>query len=149
MEVAYDMIKKHVEDLPIKAIIVSHSHIDHFGGLRAIVSEEQVASGEVELILPYNFMEEAIRENVLLGNAMSRRSTYQAGSNLPFDDHHSCGAGLGIDISRGLVTLVSGGRELEGLVEEVVVLDGVKFIFTEANETEATSEHMFYVPESK
>ncbi len=148
-EVAHEMMKEHVEDLPIKAIIVSHSHIDHFGGLRGLVSEEQIASGEVELILPYNFMEEAVRENVLLGNAMSRRSTYQSASNLQFDDHHSCGLGLGIDITRGTISLVGGGRELEGLAREEVTLDGVDFIFTEANETEATSEHMFYVPESK
>ena len=60
-------------------MIYSHSHVDHFGGVRGVVSGEDVAAGKVVVIAPVGFMEEAVGENVIAGNAMSRRAQYQFG----------------------------------------------------------------------
>jgi alkyl sulfatase BDS1-like metallo-beta-lactamase superfamily hydrolase len=79
--VAIDLFKKYVDkDFVLKAIIVSHSHIDHFGGVGAFVSQEDIDSGKVQFIAPYNFMEESISENILAGTSMNRRGDFQSGT---------------------------------------------------------------------
>lgn len=79
---AYELVKKNIADLPIKAIIYSHSHADHFGGVKGLVSQDQVDSGEVAIIAPEDFTEHAVSENFIAGNAMSRRAVYMYGSLL-------------------------------------------------------------------
>jgi alkyl sulfatase BDS1-like metallo-beta-lactamase superfamily hydrolase len=82
-KVAIDLFKKYVDkEFKIKAVIISHSHIDHFGGAGAFITQEQIDSGEVEFIVPYNFLEESISENILSGAVMNRRADYQSGTAL-------------------------------------------------------------------
>ena len=80
---AMELVAEHLGERPIKAVIITHSHIDHFGGINGVISEESVAAGEVDIIAPEGFYESAISENILAGNAMTRRSMYMFGTLLP------------------------------------------------------------------
>jgi alkyl sulfatase BDS1-like metallo-beta-lactamase superfamily hydrolase len=80
---ALDLFYKHRPRKPVVAVIYSHSHVDHFGGVRGVVNGDDVAAGKVKIIAPAGFMEEAVGENVIAGNAMSRRAMYQFGMLLP------------------------------------------------------------------
>ena len=75
---ALRLVNKQLGELPVRAVVYSHSHIDHFGGVRGVNSQQDVQSGAVQVISPSGFMEEAIAENVYAGNAMSRRAGVQA-----------------------------------------------------------------------
>ena len=120
-------VKKAFDDIsskPVKAIIYTHSHADHFGGVRGLVTDEQVASGEVKIIAPAGFMEFAIAENVLAGNAMSRRASYQFGNVVPPGPQGQVGAGLGKTTSSGAIGLIppteiirETGREMTNSVD--------------------------------
>src|SRR3546814_12459107 len=89
-----------------KAVIYTHSHVDHFGGVRGIVDEADVESGAVKIYAPEGFLEEAVSENVFAGNAMSRRASYMYGNLLPPDAKGTVGTGLGTSSSAGTVTLI-------------------------------------------
>ena len=106
MQAAFNLVKEHVADLPVVAVIYTHSHIDHYGGVRAIVDDADVASGAVKIIAPIGFLEESVSENVMLGNAMARRKTYMYGELVGYDAEGSVGAGLGQLTSSGTVTLI-------------------------------------------
>ena len=80
MRAAFDLVREHVADLPVVAVIHTHSHVDHFGGVRAVVSDEDLAAGRVRIIAPVDFLEESVSENILLGNVMSRRASYMYGN---------------------------------------------------------------------
>ena len=80
-----DLVNDKVEKLPVTAAIFTHSHVDHFAGLRAIVDEKDVKAGKVPVIAPEGFMEEAVSENVFAGNVMSRRASFMYGNLLPKD----------------------------------------------------------------
>ncbi|WP_250674066.1 alkyl sulfatase dimerization domain-containing protein [Paraclostridium ghonii] len=141
-----DLLKKHVEDLPIKAVIYTHSHLDHFGGIKGVVSQEEVDNGEVEIIAPYNFTFETGSENVIAGNAMGRRAHYQAGFSLERSSKSGVGSGLGSGVATGKVTLIQPTLELKDELHSKLTIDGVDFEFTECNETEAVSEFVMFVP---
>ncbi len=146
---AYDLLCKHVADLPIKAVIYTHSHLDHFGGIRGLVTDEDIEAGRVEIIAPHNFTYEASAENVIAGNAMGRRSQYQAGFKLARDEKGTLGLGLGAIVSRGKITLIRPTKELPQEERIELNLDGVDFVFTEAQNTEAVSEYVIYMPKLK
>lgn len=133
---------------PVVAVIYSHSHVDHYGGVHGVVDEKDVAAGKVQIIAPKGFMEAAVAENVLAGNAMSRRAQYMYGSLLPPSPRGHVGAGLGLATSRG----TSGLLEPTRLIEkdgETLRLDGLTFIFQMAPNTEAPAEMHWYIPELK
>lgn len=73
------LVTQHLGKRPIKAVVYSHAHVDHFGGVKGIISQEQVNRGEVQVIAPRDFMEHVVKEYVLAGNAMQRRGSYQYG----------------------------------------------------------------------
>ena len=104
---ALDLYFEHRPKKPVKAVIYSHSHVDHFGGVRGVVDEADVKAGKVKFIAPYGFMENAIAENVMAGNAMSRRASYMYGNVLPKNAKGNVGAGLGSSTSSGEVTLIT------------------------------------------
>ena len=79
---AFALVTQELGEFPVKAVVYSHAHADHFGGVKGVVSQEQVDSGAVQVIAPKDFMEHAIKENILAGNAMTRRASYQYGSML-------------------------------------------------------------------
>ncbi len=146
---AWDLFQKHVgEGLPVSAVIYSHTHADHWGGVRAIVDEADVRSGKVALIAPVDFMNFTISENVYAGNAMNRRLFYQYGLLLPAAPHGYVGQGLGQGVSAGAVGLIAPNRFVSDPIEEFEV-DGIRMIFQNTPNTEAPREMNTYIPEMK
>ena len=146
---AWKLFQEHVGGgLPVSAVIYSHSHTDHWGGVRGILSDEDLKSGKVEIIAPKDFMDHTISENVYAGNAMNRRLFYQYGINLPASPYGYAGQGLGQGTSAGLVGLIAPTRIVEDDIEEMRV-DGVLMIHQNTPGTEAPSEMNTYFPEHK
>jgi alkyl sulfatase BDS1-like metallo-beta-lactamase superfamily hydrolase len=146
---AWQLFQEHVgEGLPVSAVIYSHSHADHWGGVRGILDEADLATGKVEVIAPRDFMEHTISENVFAGNAMNRRLFYQYGLLLPASPHGYVGQGLGQNVSSGAVGLIAPTRIVEDDIEEFEV-DGVRMIHQNTPRTEAPSEMNTYLPDMK
>jgi len=133
---------------PVVAVIYTHSHADHFGGVRGVVDETDVRSGKVKIIAPEGFMDNAIAENVLAGNAMTRRANYMYGISLPANDKGSVGTGLGMTLSSGAPGLIPPTVIVKKTGEEMTI-DGVRIQFQMAQDSEAPSEMMMYLPEKK
>ncbi|MDF2918407.1 MAG: fold metallo-hydrolase [Microbacterium sp.] len=144
-EAAIELYRQHRGARPVAAVIFSHSHIDHFGGVLGVVSREQIESGEVPLIAPADLVEEAVAENVFAGTAMGRRAGYMYGAALERGARGAVGAGLGQSTSTGhpgiLVPSLSVSR-----TGETHVVDGVEVEFQMAPGTEAPAEMHFYFP---
>ena len=146
---ALDMVNQHLGERPVRAVIYTHSHTDHFGGVRAVVSDEDVASGRVSVIAPQGFLDAAISENVLAGTVMIRRAMYMYGVLLPKDAQGHVDAGLGKGMP-GLpsVSLVAPTHEVVATGEELSV-DGVRLIFQVTPGTEAPAEMNIFVPDER
>ncbi len=142
------LANEHLGERPVTAVIYTHSHGDHFGGVRGVVDDSQVAAGEVEVIGPYGFTTEAVSENLLAGNYMSRRGSFQFGTRLPASPVGHVGTGLGQRLSVGNIGLIAPTREIAS-TGETLEIDGVTFEFMDAAETEAPAELVFYLPEFK
>lgn len=146
---AWQLFQEHKgEGLPVTAVIYSHSHGDHWGGVRGIVDEEDVRSGKVEIIAPRDFMEYTVSENVYAGNAMNRRLSYQYGQQLPISPFGFAGQGLGHRVSFGNIGLIAPTKIVEEDIEYLEV-DGVRMVFQNTPGTEAPSEMNTYIPEMK
>ncbi len=143
-----ELINREVEDLPVTAVIYSHSHADHFGGVRGVVDMERLAAGKVQIIAPIGFMEEAVSENIYAGNAMNRRLFYQYGVLLPASPFGHAGQGLMQNVSAGNLGLLPPTYVVEEDIEELVV-DGVKMVFQNTPGTEAPAEMNTYLPDKK
>jgi linear primary-alkylsulfatase len=131
-------------DRPVTAVVYSHSHTDHHGGVRGVVDEADVSAGRVPVWAPDRFMEEIVSENVLAGTAMIRRAQFQFGATLPKGPRGQVDAGLGKVTSRGTVTLIPPTRIIEKPIEAHTI-DGIDFVFQLTPETEAPAEmHMFH-----
>ncbi|WP_234787043.1 MBL fold metallo-hydrolase, partial [Mycolicibacterium fortuitum] len=103
---ALDLANQKLGARPIVAVIHSHSHVDHYGGVRGIVNQADVDSGKVKIIAPQAFVEDAVSENVIAGNAMSRRAVYMYGALLPRNAEGGVNGGLGMTVSAGVPTLI-------------------------------------------
>lgn len=146
---AWTLFQQHIgEGLPVSAVIYSHTHGDHWGGVRGIVDEADVSSGKIPIIAPADFMEFTISENVYAGNAMNRRLFFQYGLLLPASPHGYVGQGLGQAVSAGAAGLIAPTRYVEKSIEEFEV-DGVRMIFQNTPNTEAPREMNTYIPERK
>ena len=133
----------------MSAVIYSHSHVDHYGGVKGIVDEKDVKSGKVKVLAPSGFLEEAVKENVYAGNAMSRRSFYQYGSMLPRNPKGHVDTGLGKTVSSGgNVTLIP-PTDIIKTTGEKRTIDGVQIEFLMAPNTEAPAEMLMYFPQFK
>jgi len=143
---ALDLYFEHRPKKPVVAVIYSHSHVDHFGGVRGIVDAADLKAGKVKIFAPDDFMENAIAENVMAGNAMSRRASYMYGNVLPKDAKGNIGAGLGSTTSSGQVTLVVPTNLIKEDWEDHII-DGLHFEFQLTQNTEAPSEMHYYVKE--
>ncbi|MGO4711451.1 alkyl/aryl-sulfatase [Bradyrhizobium sp. 2TAF24] len=138
------LYRQHRGNRPVMAVLYTHSHTDHWGGVKGVVSEEDVASGRVPVIAPEGFVEAIAQENVLAGNAMVRRAQYQFGPLLPKGPQGQVDAGLGKVLSNGTVTLIA-PTDLIRRDHERRTIDGVEIIFLMAPDSEAPAEmHMFY-----
>lgn len=146
MRAAWKLFQEHVgKGLPVTAVVYSHSHGDHWGGVRGVVDEADVRAGKVQVLAPRDFMEHTVAENVYAGNAMNRRLFYQYGVLLPVGPYGFVTQGLGHAISRGVSGLIAPTRVVQKDVEEVEV-DGVKMVFQNTPNTEAPSEMNTYIP---
>ncbi|MCB1500706.1 MAG: MBL fold metallo-hydrolase [Bauldia sp.] len=146
---AWKLFQEHVgEGLPVTAVIYSHTHGDHWGGVRGLIDEADVRSGKVALIAPVDFMDFTISENVYAGNAMNRRLFYQYGLLLPASPYGYVGQGLGQGVSAGSAGLIAPNRYVSEPIEEFEV-DGVRMIFQNTPNTEAPREMNTYIPDMK
>ncbi|WP_439816035.1 alkyl/aryl-sulfatase [Zavarzinia sp. CC-PAN008] len=132
---------------PITAVIFTHSHADHYGGIWGVITREEAAGG-IPVVAPEGFLEHAVSENVLAGNAMGRRAAYMYGALLPPDIRGHVDTGLGKGVSTGRVGLAVPTR-LISQTGESVTLDGIEFQFQMAQNTEAPSEFNIYLPGSR
>jgi alkyl sulfatase BDS1-like metallo-beta-lactamase superfamily hydrolase len=143
---AYDLVTQHLGRRPVVAVVYSHSHVDHYGGVRGIVDDADVTSGKVQILAPEHFTEHAVSENVIAGNAMSRRAVYMYGSILPRNAQGGVNGGLGQTTSSGQTTLIEPTRELKRTGEEITI-DGVRMVFQMTPGTEAPAEMNTYFPQ--
>ena len=129
---ALKILKEKVEDLPVTAVILTHSHGDHFGGVKGVVSQEQIDSGDVEVIAPVHFFSESVNENLMAGNQMSRRASYMYGNLLPKSETGTLGSGLGTTTSAGEFTIVEPTIEIDQKTPSTLAVDGVdrEFMYT-------------------
>ncbi|WP_122881456.1 alkyl sulfatase dimerization domain-containing protein [Pseudomonas viridiflava] len=134
---------------PVVAVIYSHTHVDHFGGVRGVIDEADVKSGKVKVYAPVGFMEHVMSENVMAGNAMSRRAQYQFGSLLPRSEKGQVDAGLGKSApSGGTVTLIA-PTDLIAEPLETRTIAGLQVEFQLTPGTEAPAEMNLYLPQLK
>lgn len=138
---AFDLYLEHRPRKPVVAVLYSHSHIDHYGGVRGVVDEDDVKAGKVRIIAPEGFLEAAISENVMAGHVMSRRAICQYGSTLPFDEKGNVGLGLGTAVSGGAVTLIPPTETITETGQKLEI-DGLTFEFMLAPDTEAPSARL-------
>lgn len=145
---ALELINKELGTSPVSAIIYSHSHIDHFGGVLGIVSVEEVSSGEVEIYAPSGFMREVASENVYAGTAMGRRAGFQYGGNIPSSPFGQVDSAIGKGLSRGSRGLIPPTVVVSEAFEEHTI-DGVNIVFQNTPGTEAPAEMNAWFPDRK
>ncbi|MFC7451169.1 alkyl/aryl-sulfatase [Rhodococcus daqingensis] len=140
------LYRAHRGDRPVTAVIYTHSHIDHFGGVKGVTTEEDVAAGRCPILAPVGFVEHAVEENVYAGTAMARRAAYMYGAALPRGPRGGLGAGLGQTTSTGTPTLITPTVHVS-TTGQVETVDGVRIEFQMTPGTEAPSEMNFYFPD--
>lgn len=145
---ALDLAQRTLGERPVKTVLFTHSHVDHFGGVRGVVSDEEVASGNVRIIAPDGFAESAISENVLAGNYMGRRAVLQFGSDLEAGPAGMVDSGIGKTLSSGAIGFMAPTETVKETGDRLTI-DGVEFVFINAPGTEAPAEFMFYLPQMK
>ena len=145
---ALRLVNEQLGELPVRAVVYSHSHIDHFGGVRGVISEQEVQSGAVQVIAPSGFMEEAIAENVYAGNAMSRRAGLQYGRGIPSGPFGQVDSAIGKALAAGTTGLIAPTMVIEDSYEEHVI-DGVRMVFQNTPGTEAPAEMNTWFPDQK
>ena len=158
-QAAMQLVEKNLGKLPVKAVIISHPHIDHFGGIGGIITaeqaadstlslEEQLASGLVPVIVPEHFTEHAVSENIYAGKAMGRRASYQYGVFLEQSETGKMAMGIGMGQSTGSVSFIKPTYEIKA-TGEAYEIDGVAMEFQMTPGTEAPAEMNIWFPEEK
>ena len=147
-KVGMDLYFKNRGKKPVVAVIYTHSHVDHYGGVRGVVDEADVKSGKVKIYAPAGFMESAVSENIMAGNVMSRRASYMYGNLLKADAKGQVGAGLGTTTSAGTVTLIA-PTDYVTKTGEKRVIDGLTYDFMMAPGSEAPAEMLWFIEEKK
>ncbi len=156
---AMALIEKNLGAFPIKAVIISHPHVDHYGGIKGIMSEdeaadsslpieEQIASGKIPIIVPQGFTEHAVSENIYAGKAMERRAAYQYGSYLPDSVTGGMAMGIGMGQSTGVITFITPTYEITA-TGQTLTIDGVEMEFQMTPGTEAPAEMNTWFPQYK
>ncbi len=142
---AFGLYREHRGDRPVVAVIYTHSHGDHFGGVLGVTNQADVDAGKVAVLAPEGFVEHAVQENVYAGTAMTRRATYMYGTQLDRGPHGQVGCGLGQNTSTGEVALIVPTVDIRR-TGETHTIDGVEIEFQMAPGTEAPAEMHFYFP---
>jgi alkyl sulfatase BDS1-like metallo-beta-lactamase superfamily hydrolase len=138
------LYRTHRGDRPVSAVIFTHSHIDHFGGVLGVVRTDTT----VPILAPEGFLEHAVSENVYAGVAMLRRGVYHTGGGLPVAATGQIGVGLGPGTSQGTVGLLAPTVDITHTGQEVT-LDGVRIRFQLTPGTEAPAEMNFLFPDKR
>jgi alkyl sulfatase BDS1-like metallo-beta-lactamase superfamily hydrolase len=142
---ALGLYRRHRGERPVTGVIYTHSHVDHFGGVRGVADAAEVASGQVPVLAPEGFLEHAVAENVFAGPAMARRAAYMYGAALPKGPAGQIGAGLGMTASTGTIGLIAPTVHITATGQEETV-DGVRIVFQLTPGTEAPAEMNFLFP---
>ena len=140
-EKALKLFRKNFGDDPITGIIFTHSHIDHFGGIKAVITDE---NKNIPIIAPEGFFEEAISENLLAGNVMGRRALYMYGNLLEEDEKGNVDIGFGKKVAGGEASIIKPTKVISKDYESYTI-DGIEFEFLMAQNTEAPSEFIVYI----
>ncbi|HVM08490.1 MAG TPA: alkyl sulfatase dimerization domain-containing protein [Acidimicrobiales bacterium] len=143
---AMDLVREHLGERPVVAVIYTHSHLDHFAGLAGVIDLEELRERQIPIVAPKGFLVEAVAENVIAGPAMMRRSGYMYGNHLERGPLGQVDCGLGRSIPPGSLSLVGPTHEVSATGEELV-LDGVRIVFQFTPDAEAPAEMMFHFPE--
>lgn len=150
---ALALINSELGARPVKAVIYSHSHTDHYGGVKALLTPDQLkdveengVSASVKIIAPIGFTEHAVSENVIAGNAMSRRAVFMYGLLLPRNEKGTVNAGLGMATSTGVPGLLAPNISISATDEEIDI-DGVRMVFQMTPGTEAPAEMNTWFPQ--
>lgn len=138
------LLRDNVEDLPVSAVIFTHSHADHFGGVKGVITEEEIDERDVPIIAPEHFFEESVSENLIAGNTMSRRAAYMYGNLLGKGPEGSLGSGLGTTTASGTFTIIEPTITISETPTELTV-DGIEMTFLNTPGAEAPAELMFYI----
>lgn len=147
-QAAMQLVEKNLGKREIKAVVISHTHVDHFGGIKGLITQEDVDSGKVKVIAPEGFVEYAVKENVYAGTAMGRRATYQYGGYLPRDEKGRVSSGLGTEQAIGNISFILPTDLITATAQEMTI-DGVRMIFQLTPGTEAPAEMNTYFPQKK
>ncbi len=158
-QAAMQLVEKNLGKLPVKAVIISHPHVDHYGGIKGLITddmaadsllslEEQLSSGLVPIIVPEHFTEHAVSENVYAGKGMGRRASYQYGVFLEQSETGKVAMGIGMGQSTGTVGFITPTYEIKATGESYVI-DGVAMEFQMTPGTEAPAEMNIWFPEEK
>ena len=147
-EAALDLVTKTLGEYPVKAVIYTHTHVDHYLGACGVTTQEKVDSGEVIVIAPEGFMEYATSENVYVATAMNRRSMYMYGSMLPVDEKGYVDSGIGPMMANGKATLIPPTLDITYTGQNMTI-DGVEMVFQLTPGTEAPVEMNIWFPQEK
>ncbi|HHB1424072.1 TPA: alkyl/aryl-sulfatase [Serratia odorifera] len=147
-KVGMELYYKNRGKKPVVAVIYTHSHVDHYGGVRGVVDEADVKNGKVKIYAPDGFMDSAVAENIMAGNVMSRRASYMYGNLLKPEARGQVGAGLGTTTSAGTVTLIAPTNYITKTGQKEVI-DGLTYDFMLAPGSEAPAEMLWYIEEKK
>lgn len=158
-QAAMQLVEKNLGKLPVKAIVISHPHVDHYGGIGGVMTREQAAdstlsldeqlrSGLIPIIVPEHFTEHAVSENIYAGKGMGRRASYQYGVFLEQSETGKMAMGIGIGQSTGTVTFIRPTYEIKATGESYVI-DGVELEFQMTPGTEAPAEMNIWFPKMK
>lgn len=143
---ALALVNETLGERQVTAVLYTHSHADHYGGVRGVASQEDVDAGRIRIIAPDGFMKAVTDENVLAATAMARRAVFQFGRELEAGPAGQVDSGIGKALSTGVIGLIAPSETVrEG--GETKNIDGIEFEFIDAPDTEAPSEFMFYLPQ--
>ncbi|MCS5690463.1 MBL fold metallo-hydrolase [Cyanobium sp. FGCU-6] len=145
---ALDFVNQQLGERSVVAVVYSHSHVDHFGGVRGVTTEEDVKCGKVRILAPAEFMKHAIAENIYTGTAMTRRAFYQYGLLLPRSPYGHVDQSIGKNAAAGKTGLIEPSTSITQEIEEITI-DGVRMVFQNTPGTEAPAEMNTYFPDWK
>nr|WP_255466664.1 alkyl sulfatase dimerization domain-containing protein [Eggerthella hominis] len=145
-QAAFALVTENLGERPVTGIVMSHPHVDHYGGIKGIVSEQDVAERAIPLIVPQGFAEHAVAENVYAGNAMGRRASYQYGVMLEPGAQGSLSIGIGLGQSKGNTSYIA-PNDVIAATGETRVVDGVRMEFQMTPGTEAPAEMNTWFPD--
>lgn len=143
---AMELYFAHRPERPVRAVIYTHSHADHFGGVKGVITDDDVRTGRVDVIAPAGFLAEAVAENVYVGTAMGRRSVYMYGSVLERGPRGQLNVGLGNALPHGGSVSLIAPTDTVAETGEKRTVDGVDMVFQMASGTEAPAEFLIHFP---